>query len=257
MFSKFLMVLVALALGGCRNESARHKAAGNVFFKQGKLEVAAEEYRTALRTSPDDANAHTLLGNVRFEQQRYAEAEQEYRASLHDDPHARAAILGLVSLDLRANKLPEARTLLEQLVKDEPRDPEAQIALGKLLYADGKLNEAEAHLRDGLVYAQNEVSALYTLGLVLAKKKDREQANAIFDRLESITEGKAYAPYGRAVAEAASGRNDEALKWLDVALQRGLDDPAQVERDDAFGRLRSNPRFQELIAKAKPRAPPK
>src|SRR5262249_49005937 len=93
----------------------------------------------------------------------------------------------------------------------------------------------------------------YTLGLVLAKKKDPEQANAIFDRLEQLAPGQAYAPYGRAVAAAMAGRDEEAEKLLALAFARGIDDPAQVEPAPSFGRLRSDPQFQQLVHT---RAPP-
>ena len=83
------------------------------------------------------------------------------------------------------------------------------------------------------------------------------EANAIFDRLELLTPAKAYAPYGRAVAAAATGNSDEAVKWLTAALDRGIDDLGQVERDESFRALKDLPKFAELIATARARVPPK
>jgi tetratricopeptide (TPR) repeat protein len=140
---------------------------------------------------------------------------------------------------------------------NEPRDPESQAALGKLLYAKGDLDGAERHLREALVWAQNDPAALYTLGLVIAKKKDRAQANAIFDRLDTLVPGRAYAPYGRAVAAAVAGDADQALQQLAVALERGVDDLTQVESDEAFATLKSTPRFSQLLASARTRALPR
>src|SRR5262249_50895295 len=151
----------------------------------------------------------------------------------------------------------DALARLSSLVKLEPRDPESQLALGKLLYAERDLDGAEAHLREALVYAQNDASALYTLGLVLAKKSQQEQANGIFDRLERVTPGRPYAPYGRAAAAALAHNQDDALKWLAIALERGIEDPGEVERDESFSGLAETPRFRELLAAARNRAPPK
>jgi tetratricopeptide (TPR) repeat protein len=158
---------------------------------------------------------------------------------------------------LRRGHPEEAVHLYERMVSMDPRDASANAALGKLLYARRDLDGAERHLREALVVVQNDPAALYTLGLVLAKRKDQEQANAMFDRLDRVTPQKAYAPYGRAVAAAASGRVDDALKWLTVALDRGIDDPAEVEADESFGPLRGDPRFKSLLADARTRAPPK
>jgi Flp pilus assembly protein TadD len=178
------VVAVVASLSACSSEGARHKAAGNVLFKQGDLEGAVREYRAAVAVVPRDANAHTLLANALFEKSLWDEARKEYQASLELDPGARAALQGLAALELRQGHAAEAKALFERMVRDEPRDGEAHAALGKLLLASGDLDGAERHLREALVHAQNDRSALYTLGLVLAKKKDPEQANAIFDRLE-------------------------------------------------------------------------
>jgi tetratricopeptide (TPR) repeat protein len=242
---------------GCNADGAKHKAAGNVLFKRGDFAGAEREYRAALAGNASDANAHTLLGNALFEEERYDEAAAAWRAALSLDEGARAARQGLVTLAMRRGRVDDARAQLEAMVARDPRDVEAHAALGKLLLGAHDLDGAERHLREALAQAQNDPSALYSLGLVLAQKKDSEQANAIFDRLESLTPGKAYAPYGRAVAAAASGHGDEALKWLSVALERGVDDLGQVERDASFAGLRSDPRFAALIAAARTRAPPR
>ena len=252
-----VILVAAIAISACSPEEARHKAAGNVLFKQGDLDGAIREYRAALAKNPKDAGSHALLGNALFEKERYDDARKEYEAALASDSRARAALQGIVAIDVRQGNDDDARAKLEQMIKNEPHDSEAHAALGKLLYAKNDLDGAERHLREALVYAQNDPSALYTLGLVLAKKKAREQANAIFDRLEQVAPRKAYAPYGRAVAAATAGDDDEALKQLAIALDRGIDDLGQVERDPAFATLKSSPRFVSLVASAKTRAPPK
>lgn len=254
---KRLSVVLIFFLCACSPEEAKRKAAGNVLFRKGDLDGAVREYRAAIVANPKDANGQTLLANALFEQEKWDEARAAYEAALALDGKARAAQQGLAMLHLRQNRPKEARALLEKMVENQPRDSEAQTALGKILYADKDFPGAERHLREALVYAQNDPAALYTLGLVLAKKKEREQANAIFDRLDRVTPGKAYAPYGRAVAAAATGNADEAFKWLAAALDRGIEDPGQVESDESFAALRGMPKFGELIAAARARAPPK
>jgi tetratricopeptide (TPR) repeat protein len=258
---KWVIALCLLALfGACSTEEAKRKAAGNVRFKHGDIDGAIVEYRAAIAANERDANAHTLLGNALFEKERYPEATAEYERALALDPRARAAALGLVAADLRAGRTDHAKRLLTDLTSREPRDAEAQSALGKLDYATGDLDGAERHLREALVYVQNDPAALYALGLVLANKPsktEREQATAIFDRLEAQTPGKAYAPYGRAVLAARDGDTEAALKWLAVALDRGVDDLTEVERDKSFAALRDTARFQALLSAARGRAPPK
>jgi len=259
------MLVVALggvlaAGAGCSPEEARRKAAGNVRFKQGDFEGAIVEYRAAIAKNPKDANAHTLLGNALFEKERYDQAKASYDAALALDPKARAALQGLAMLHLRQQHPAEAKVLFEKLVAINARDSEAQAALGKLLFADKDLDGAERHLRQALVYAQNDSASMYTLGLVLAKKKDPVQAGVVFDRLEAVTPGKPYAPYGRAVAAALSGTAgsvDQGLDQLQRALERGIADLDGVDRDDSLSALRASPRYAPMMAAARARQSPK
>lgn len=247
------LALLLLALPGCNSEPAKRKAAGNLLFRRGDFDGAVAEYRAAVRAAPRDSSAHILLGNALVEKDQPESARAEYRAALGLNPQARAALEGLAVLELRQHRFAEARALYETILRQEPRDAQAHAALGKLLYALGELDSAEAQLRDALVYAQNDAASLYTLGLVLARKPEPSESVAIFERLEQLTPGRAYAPYGRAVLEAAAGHAELALHWLEVALERGVDDLAAVERDPSLATLRNDPRFSRLLARARAR----
>src|SRR5688572_29208423 len=177
------MFAVAWCGAGCSREEARRKAAGNVLFKKGDFDGAIREYRAAIAAAPKDPNSQTLLGNALFEKESWDEAKAAYHAALALDPQARAALQGLAMLHLRQKNSAEARAAFEKMVAANARDSEAHAALGKLYYADKQLDQAEQHLRQALTWAQNYTSSMYTLGLVLAKKKDPTQANVVFDRL--------------------------------------------------------------------------
>lgn len=238
------------------SDKPQHKARGNVMFHAGDVAGAAREYRAAVAADPKDPNAHTLLGNALFEQGDTAGAEASFRAALGLDAGARDARRGLATVLLRGGRMAEARAELEALVRQAADDPTAHASLGKVLRAQGDLDGAEKQLREALALAQNDPSATYVLGLVLAEKNQQAQALEVFDRLEQVTPGKAYAPYGKAVVAARGGRKDEALKWLAVAVERGVDEIERVVSDPAFAALRDDGRFGALIAEGRRRAPP-
>ncbi len=260
-----VLALAAIASSGCVREEARHKAAGNVLFKNHDLDGAVREYRAAIAAAAGDrvskgsgdANAHTLLGNALFEQGRLDDAKRAWEDALARDPGAGEPRRGLATLALRRGDTATARRLLEALATESPGDPEAQSALGKLLLGQGDLDGAEQHLRRALAVAANEPGSLYCLGLVLAKKKQRAQALEVFDRLEAAAPGQALAPYGRAVAASLAGDSDEALAHLGTALQRGIDDLDGVAADPAFAPLAADPRFRQLLTDARTRAGPR
>lgn len=253
----FFAAVVVAGAAGCVRIEARHKAGGNVLFHNGDFAGAAKEYRAAIAAAPGDANGYTLLGNVLFEQGKLDEAAQSYAAALARDAGAREALRGQATIALRRGDTVGARRLFESLVTSEPRDAEAQSALGKFMLEQGELEGAEMHLRAALSIANNEPGSMYCLGLVLAKKRQRAQAFEVFDRLEAVTPGQPFAPYGRAVAASLDGDREEALKWLATALQRGIEDLDGVVNDPSFAQLASDPRFASLVAAARARASPK
>jgi hypothetical protein len=53
--------------------------------------------------------------------------------------------------------------------------------------------------------------------------------------------------YNRACFEAICGNHDEALRLLKIALEKKLSSPDWARQDPDFERLRSDPRFQELV----------
>lgn len=248
---RLVIFLFCGTLLGCNAEAPRHKAAGNVLFKQHDLVGAESEYRQAIAVDKKDPYAHALLGNVLFEQSKLEAAQSEYQLALALDGKTRAALQGLAMIALDRRQPDAAAKLYERMLQLEPRDPEASVALGKVLYAKGDLDGAERHLKNALTVAQNDPAALYSLGLVLAKRQQFDEAKAMFDRLEQQTPGKAYAPYGQAVVASLSGHSDAAMKWLDVALGRGVMHLEEVEHDENLAGLRSQPQFAALLMRAK------
>src|SRR5687767_4967609 len=86
---------LALGLGGCDAPEARHKAAGNLLFRDKKYAEAKASYEAAVKANPRDAGARILLGNTLFELGDVAGARREYEDALRLDPQASEAHRGL------------------------------------------------------------------------------------------------------------------------------------------------------------------
>jgi Tfp pilus assembly protein PilF len=59
-----------------------HYALGHIYFTQGKLPQAEEEFRAAIRIDETFSEAHTYLGHVLANQGRWDEAIKSYRLAL-------------------------------------------------------------------------------------------------------------------------------------------------------------------------------
>ncbi len=119
------VVLAALALAGCSHlvvlhdplTASEHNDLGVVYESTGKLELAAKEYRKALRIDPRQAQARVNLGNVEAAAGRWASAEKQYRRALRDSTTDYDAMNNLAVVLLRQGRsLDEALALAERAV---------------------------------------------------------------------------------------------------------------------------------------------
>lgn len=62
--------------------AAEHNDLGVAYEAQGRLDLAAREYRRALKLDPRFGRAHLNLGNVEAASGRWSTAEREYRRAL-------------------------------------------------------------------------------------------------------------------------------------------------------------------------------
>lgn len=127
----FPLALAALALAavtplaGCAHlvvlhdplTASEHNNLGVAYEMKGELDLAASEYRHALRLDPHRAEARVNLGNVEAARGRWRSAEQCYRRALADSSTDVDAMNNLAIALLRQDRrLDEARALAERAV---------------------------------------------------------------------------------------------------------------------------------------------
>jgi tetratricopeptide (TPR) repeat protein len=119
------IVLPVALLGGCSRivvlhdplTAPEHNDLGVAYEAQGRLDLAAREYRRALKRDPRFGRARLNLGNVEAAAGRWSRAEREYRRALRDlpgdpDPPNNLA----VALLRRGRALAEAESLATRAV---------------------------------------------------------------------------------------------------------------------------------------------
>ena len=141
-----LAVLAALGLAGCGHlvilhdplSAAEHNDLGVSYERSGKSELAAREYRKALRLDHHLVVARVNLGNLAAASGRWGEAERCYRAALRDRPDDGDAANNLaLTLLRRGRRLEEAEALALKAVALGGRDSLYQTTLAEVRRARG------------------------------------------------------------------------------------------------------------------------
>jgi len=120
-----LTLAVVIALAGCAHlvvlrdplTASEHNDLGVAYESSGQLDLAAGEYRRALRLDSHQARARVNLGNIEAANRRWDSAESCYRRALRDSSTDYDAMNNLaVALLRQGRRLDEARALAERAV---------------------------------------------------------------------------------------------------------------------------------------------
>lgn len=261
------VLVCGLLAAGCDSGPAKHKAAGNLYFKQGKYAEAQAEYQQAVKLAPTDAGAQILLGNARFELDDLAGAKAAYEAALALDEAAPEAHRGLAILLVKASPgdraaWEAARGHLRRVIDANPRDRNALVSAAQLLseHADPAdpetyalaQREAEELLRKALPLDDRDPRTLFQLALVYARKGDVKTALTVTQRIaEVVPDRPGFAAYTRAIVHTIAREDDAALAALEELLRLDTKtDPAVWRKDPWLAPLARAPRFEVVLGEA-------
>ena len=219
--------------------SEAHLAMATGSASRFRWEEAEREYKLAIETNPNDANAHYFYAHLCLvPQKRFDEAMVEYRKALSLDP-----LSGIINTNygaglMIAGRLEESR---EQLRKTMELDPTFQVALfraSELAAYMGDFGTA----RELIVRAHPEAAKIDFGG----GKQDFYQG-----RLKLNGELKGRSNLQSAITNAMLGRKDDALRDLNGLLDHDAGDLVTWVRRPEFELLHSDPRYEELLRKMK------
>jgi tetratricopeptide (TPR) repeat protein len=192
---------------------------GAVLEQLGRVDEAEALYRAQLEwDSGSELQARLALFRLHRDQSSPAQAESALAALLDAYPSAPAAIrLGLAYYDETARD-DDAIALLERAIASDPARTELRVDVAGRLRAAGREDDAEAVLRAG-VERFPAPESFYALADHLALRGRFDEALAWIDRALEVSDHEALR-FRRGEILSASGRFDEAAR-----VGRSLHDP--------------------------------
>ena len=212
-------------------------------FKKGE-----EEFRRSISLNANYSTAHQWYANLLTAVGRFDEAEREMRRAQEIDPLSLIASAALGWVEYYAGDYAAAAAQCLRTLDLNPSYGLAHLWRGWALQEMDSLDAAVDSHRKAL--AVSDSSALYIASLArsLALRGDRAEAEGLLQRLQARLNAGQYTPaYEIAKVHEALGRQDEALKWLERAYAQRAHSMVFLREDPQLKRLRSNPRFQELV----------
>ena len=166
---------------------------GSVYLKQQKPGEARATFQRAvkLRSSYADTvpNAWNNLGLLAAGESNMAEAIQDFREALRLSPDHLVALVNLGNAYRGQKQWEEARQVLERAVAVSPGDAEANYALGMVFAQRDDTARAYEHLQRALKARPNYPEALNNLGVLYLRTQRRNEAVASFEECIRVAPG--------------------------------------------------------------------
>jgi Flp pilus assembly protein TadD len=221
------LTLCALLPGAARGQNkaadaaAQQNARGAALLKDGKLDEAVAELQKAADAAPTSAVIQSNLAYAYDRQGRTEEAVAAYRKALELDPKNTVVRNNLANLYSKQGLYEDAAREYEDLFQRDPGNTTAKTNLDAMVKNKAVLQERKEQVSSALQGAD-------------AKPKDPQAA------------------YNAARVYARLGDADQALTWLNKALDLGYDQFDYLSLDPSLVNLKKDPRFLKLLEERRP-----
>ena len=148
---------------------------GVAYAEQGRIDEAVKEFKTAIRLMPSYANAHNNLGNVYAEQGYIDEAIKEYKTALKFDPDYARAYYNLGVTYAEQGRIDEAVKEYKTAIRLNPAYANAHNNLGSVYAEQGRIDEAISELKTAIALKPDFVAARNNLEILYEKKNSMKK----------------------------------------------------------------------------------
>jgi tetratricopeptide (TPR) repeat protein len=236
----------ALKLDASMGSAWRALAAASHFYDFDQQE-AERRYLRAIELGPTDAVTRSWYGDYLFDLRRYDEALIAYKKAEDANPRWLEPITFAGNVHAAKGNYDLALVEYRRALAIEPTYALGNHFMGRALLAQKQHAAAIAQLRKSNELLGHVPFSMADLGYALAVSGQRAEAEQMRADLMSRREKGYYPAFAIAEVELGLGRADEALTWLERALNErniGYNFPSA---DPVFQSLWETPRFRKLI----------
>jgi tetratricopeptide (TPR) repeat protein len=187
------------------DDAGPHMVEGTIYFNQGRLPQAREEFKLAIRLARNQlqaGQARMQLATIEHESQNNADAERLFREVIALEPRYPDAHyqLGLLLAETES-RLAEAAVELGQAAKLAPTNSRWQYNYGLASQQLGRTGDAEMALLQACQLEPRNADYLYALALLYFELQDWKNAQVWAERLVQVDPNQQYQQFLRAVMQ--------------------------------------------------------
>ncbi len=216
---------------------------------QGEKKQARALVAKLRRDAPNDVGVHFVSSYLYRLDGEYDRSLRSLDRMLRLNPAERIVVsYNRARIFMYQGRHQEAMLELDQGAAIEPDHPLLRTFRATTLFRSGQPEEAARILQEVLVSHPEMDGIRPHLAMALSAMGRHEEALAqLTERVKEIAEADHDVPYWLASAYAMEGMDDEAFEWLERAISLGNENKPWFEVNPIWERLRSDPRFQELM----------
>ncbi len=207
---------------------------------------AERELARAMELAPDDPDPRRLYAELLSVTGRHEEAITAIEKALALDPRSPSSQTVAGSVLLEAGRFDDAVAHLERAVALDPTYPPAYSRLAAVHEETGMFDDAVEQWQNALTLAGAPASDAVSLGRTYASFGMTGVWRWRLERLDALQRRGGASPALLARAHAALGHADDALAWMERAVDEHDPHLLVVKEEPAFDTLRTDLRFAAL-----------
>jgi tetratricopeptide (TPR) repeat protein len=192
---------------------------GDADVKRGQYQAALEEFEAAIQKNPRYAPVHVDLGNLLLLSRQYEAAIAQYAEALRLQPGSAEAECNWGLALSRSGRTPESLPHFEAALRLNPAFAEAEFNWGNAARVLGQTSAAMAHYARALELRPDYAEPALNWGNLLLQQNRLPEAIARFRRALQLAPESADAHNSLALALARNGQVSAAIAECEAALR--------------------------------------
>lgn len=229
-----------------------HYVLGNIAMSyEFDFPKAERELKEAIRLEPNNPTAHQWMGQYYMVTNRIPEAQAETSIALNIDPVSPIYTVARAEAYYYAHDYDATISNATLTLTWNPRFVLAEFWLGSAYREKHMYPESLQHFRNAMNLAPENPALLMAYGHALAVFGDAAGAHGVLTELQTLSQHRYVPAIYMAGIYTGLGDKNSAFRWLDKAVNEHNDRLIYLKVDPIADPLRSDPRFQSLMAQVR------